>query len=45
LARIEIFALNNRETGQFNLARSAASIKSHCTASGTVAIIIEKLPA
>ena len=37
LARIEIFAFSEREMGQFALARSAASTKSHCATFGTVA--------
>src|ERR1051326_3359956 len=38
LARIEMFAPSNREMGQLDLARNAASIKSHCAAFGTAAM-------
>ena len=38
MARIEMFAVSEREMGQFAFARNAASINSHCATFGTVAI-------
>jgi len=38
MARIEMFAVSERETGQFAFARNAASTNSHCATFGTVAI-------
>ena len=38
VARIEMLAVSARETGQFALARSAASTKSHSATLGTAAI-------